>query len=358
MPVSALTRATSNAFAAADSFTRAADSFSARAAESLFSRAAGPVSRAAGTVSRAADAVSRAAGTATRNRQRVPVLAASAATAGLLGASGFALGAAPWAQALTGAQAGGKVATGHPGAFAFAPLTSGSSGGSELEALQSAAASAHVTAVGFAQHAATAAKPAAATPILADAAAAKAAAAKATAAKQAAAKAAAAKAAAKAAAAKAAAAAAKPYFMYDSVEPGALPAGQAAAVYATGPYAAQSSQVAGHNSLLWIDTMGSDPAANVLDVEPGDATPSGATQWVKARLTANHNAVAIVYTMRNDWQEVKDGVATLPSWMQSKVRYWIADPTGVSHIVPGASATQWYWGGQYDISTASPDFNR
>ena len=104
--------------------------------------------------------------------------------------------------------------------------------------------------------------------------------------------------------------------------------GQAAAAYATGPYAAQASRVAGHDSLLWIDTMGSDPAANVLDVEPGDATPWGATQWVKARLTKDRNAVAIVYTMRDEWQEVKDGVATLPSWMQSKVRYWIADPTG------------------------------
>ena len=40
--------------------------------------------------------------------------------------------------------------------------------------------------------------------------------------------------------------------------------------------------------------------------------------------------------------------------MQHQVRWWIADPTGVPHIVPGASATQWYWGHNYDITTARP----
>ena len=331
---------------------------------------------AAGTMSRAAEAVSRAAGAVARKHPRASVIAASAAAAGMLGASGFALGAAPWSQVFDSvanvAQGDGKVAAGHPGAFAYDTLASGNIGGSELDALRSAAASfsLHAAGAGFAWHA-KATTPAAATPVLADAAAAKAAA-RVTAAKEAAAKAAAVKAAAvkaaavkaaavKAAAAKAAAAkaaAAKPYLMYDSVLPSALPSGQAAAAYATGPYAAQASQVAGHDSLLWIDTIGSDPAANVLDVEPGDATPWGATQWVKARLTEERNAVAIVYTMRDEWQQVKDGVATLPSWMQAKVRYWIADPTGYAHIVPGSSATQWYWGGEYDISTASPDFTR
>jgi hypothetical protein len=42
--------------------------------------------------------------------------------------------------------------------------------------------------------------------------------------------------------------------------------------------------------------------------------------------------------------------------MRSHVHYWIADPTGVPHIVPGSRATQWYWGKGYDVSTASPNF--
>jgi hypothetical protein len=150
----------------------------------------------------------------------------------------------------------------------------------------------------------------------------------------------------------------KPYLVYDSVTPGTLPSGQPAAVYADGAYAASSSQVAGHSSVLWIDCNGSDPSANVLDVEPGDASPAGAAQWVDARLTSHPNSVAIVYTMLSDWSAVQDSVGGLPSWMQSHVRYWIADPTGVAHVVPGSSATQWYWGSNYDISTANPNFEQ
>jgi hypothetical protein len=66
--------------------------------------------------------------------------------------------------------------------------------------------------------------------------------------------------------------------------------------------------------------------------------------------------VAIVYTMLSDWQAVKGYVGGLPSPMQAKVRYWIADPTGVAHVVAGSNATQWYWGQNYDITTANPGF--
>jgi hypothetical protein len=55
---------------------------------------------------------------------------------------------------------------------------------------------------------------------------------------------------------------------------------------------------------------------------------------------------------------VKDNMATLPTWMQSRVRYWIADPTGVPHMVDGANATQWYWGTSYDITTANAGFEK
>jgi hypothetical protein len=150
--------------------------------------------------------------------------------------------------------------------------------------------------------------------------------------------------------------AAQPYLIYDSVTPTSIPAHQQVATYADGAYAASSSSVAGRGNVLWIDTNGSDPKANALDVEPGDATPAGAALWVNAKLNADHSATAIVYTMISDWQQVKSNVAGLPNWMQSHVRYWIADPTGVPHVVPGSNATQWYWGNNYDITTANPGF--
>jgi len=148
----------------------------------------------------------------------------------------------------------------------------------------------------------------------------------------------------------------KPYLIYDSTTPSAIPAHRNAAAYATGSYAASPAQMAGRHQVLWIDTTGYDPHASVLDVEPGDATPTLAASWARNRLAANPHAVARLYTFRNEWPAVQAAVASLPHQMQSRIRWWIADPTGVPHIVPGSSATQWYWGSSYDITTASPRF--
>jgi hypothetical protein len=149
---------------------------------------------------------------------------------------------------------------------------------------------------------------------------------------------------------------AQPSTIYDSVSPSSIPAGAQAAVYSDGAYAASPAQVAGHPNTLWIDTNGSNLKANVLDVEPGDATPQGAATWVQQKLTANPNDTAIVYTFRAEWQPTQDAISALPPQMQAHVKWWIADPTGTPHIVPGSDATQWYWGQNYDQSLASPGF--
>ena len=147
----------------------------------------------------------------------------------------------------------------------------------------------------------------------------------------------------------------RPFLIFDSVTPSAIPAHHVIATYATGGYAVPASQVAGRQ-VLWIDTRGTDPAAAALDVEPGDATPSVAAQWAWHKLRSTPGSVARIYTMISEWPAVKAAIGGLPQRMRSHVRYWIADPTGTPHIVPGASATQWYWGKHYDISTAKPGF--
>ncbi len=81
-----------------------------------------------------------------------------------------------------------------------------------------------------------------------------------------------------------------------------------------------------------------------------------AATWVSQKLTAQPKSVAIVYTDLSEWPAVQQAIASLPASMQSQVRWWIADPTGYPHVVPGSSATQWYWGQNYDISTAEPGF--
>jgi hypothetical protein len=150
----------------------------------------------------------------------------------------------------------------------------------------------------------------------------------------------------------------QPYQLYDSVTPSAIPSSsQAVAVYSNGHYAASPGQVGQRGLTLWIDTNGSNPHADVLDVEPGDATPTQAAAWVQQKLNASPNSTAIVYTMRSQWGAVQDAVSHLAWWMPSHTKYWIADPTGVPHIIPGSEATQWYWGQNYDISDALPSFN-
>jgi hypothetical protein len=148
----------------------------------------------------------------------------------------------------------------------------------------------------------------------------------------------------------------QPETIYDSVAPTAIPAGQRVATYADGPFQASSASVAGRGNVLWIDTNGTNTQANALDVEPGDATPAQAASWVSAKLSASPHSDAIVYTFLAEWGSVQSNINALPSWMQSHVKYWIANPTGIPHIVPGSAATQWYWGGSYDISMAVPGF--
>jgi hypothetical protein len=150
---------------------------------------------------------------------------------------------------------------------------------------------------------------------------------------------------------------AQPYNFYDSVTPEAIPAGQIVATYSTGARPVPASEVAGRRRVLWIDTLATDPAgSNALDIEPGCASPSQAANWVYRRLTAEPHATAILYTMMSDWSTVQADVSTLPAWMRARIRWWIADPTGTPHIVPGSQATQWYWGTSYDESTALPGF--
>jgi hypothetical protein len=148
----------------------------------------------------------------------------------------------------------------------------------------------------------------------------------------------------------------QPYLIYDSVNPQAIPGDPVIATYADGPNPDPPSAVAAFSHVLWIDIDASDPQANALDIEPGCASPSQAAGWVSARLNADPSGVAILYTMISEWPTVQADVSSLPSWMQSRIRWWIADPTGSPHIVPGSQATQWYWGQNYDISTALPSF--
>ena len=153
------------------------------------------------------------------------------------------------------------------------------------------------------------------------------------------------------------AAPASPYLIYDSVTPSAIPATQGTvAAYSDGPHPTPASEVTGRKSVLWISITGRDYDATVIDVEPGNATPAAAASWAFHRLSASPHAVARIYTFINEWPVVKAAVASFPAQMQSRIHWWIANPTGSPHLLPGSDATQWYWGSHYDITTAAPGF--
>ena len=124
----------------------------------------------------------------------------------------------------------------------------------------------------------------------------------------------------------------KPYLVYDSVLPGALPAHRVVAVYATGPYAVPASAVRGQKQVLWVDVRGTDPAASVLDIEPGCASPSVAPSWTSDRLSTYPGSLAVLYTSIAEWPLVQTEVAGLPAWMRARIRWWIANPTGYPHL--------------------------
>ncbi len=86
--------------------------------------------------------------------------------------------------------------------------------------------------------------------------------------------------------------------------------------------------------------------ADVLDVEQGDAVPSDVPAWVERQRA--RGADPTVYCSRvSMWPAVQAAVGAVGI---APPHYWVADYTGVAHLVPGSAATQWTDAGLYDIS--------
>ena len=105
--------------------------------------------------------------------------------------------------------------------------------------------------------------------------------------------------------------------------------------------------------------------ADVLDVEPGNFKLGGSVgwplqyvgQWINHQRSVKPHQVPVVYVSLAFVDEVKRALDTAkvphPAW-------WIADWTGVPHLVSGSVATQYAdpttSGGHFDLSVVSPDF--
>jgi hypothetical protein len=141
---------------------------------------------------------------------------------------------------------------------------------------------------------------------------------------------------------------------YDSAS-GTFPAGTTeVALYRNGLYAFPPSEVSKLWRIRWIDVDGDNPAGcSILDIETGDASPGMIPGWCSERDKAVQDSLFRLYCNLSTWPAVKAIVRTLPYAQKRRVRYWIANPTGVRHLVPGSSATQYEWGENTDTNIYS-----
>lgn len=137
--------------------------------------------------------------------------------------------------------------------------------------------------------------------------------------------------------------------MYDAVTPANIPASaEVVAGYVDGHYAWKPADWARfpHALKVRIAVFPSTNDGDVLDVEPGDATPAQAPGWVARRRAAGHPRPT-VYCSRSAWPAVR---AEFARQRVPEPDYWIADYTGRAHLLPGSVATQWTDAGPYDVS--------
>lgn len=139
---------------------------------------------------------------------------------------------------------------------------------------------------------------------------------------------------------------------YDSTDPDLIPNGVHACLYGNGPYSARHYDgLDRFASVLWIDVQGDDWLdCSILDVETFDATPADVPEWVRRR-AETRGEPARIYCNLSTWPTIRKLVAEHLPWAYRKgIRYWIANPTGTEHLVPGSAACQWQWEGDYDVS--------
>lgn len=107
--------------------------------------------------------------------------------------------------------------------------------------------------------------------------------------------------------------------------------------------------------VFWIDVLGNNPEASIKDIETGDISPSSVPGIVAARFRVHPDANTRLYCNLSTWPAVKTEVRNLPQNQRDTIRYWIANPTGTPHIVPGSDATQYMFGQILDLSEVNTD---
>lgn len=141
--------------------------------------------------------------------------------------------------------------------------------------------------------------------------------------------------------------------MYDGVDASRLPAdAQLVAGYVDGLYVWQAADWARFPTSVKvrIAVFSSTNDGQVLDVEPGNATPAQSVDWVLMRRGAGVDPT--VYMNTSTWPTVR---AAFNARGVTEPHYWVAEYDGVAALPTGAIAKQYYNDNQagYDLSVVA-----
>lgn len=130
--------------------------------------------------------------------------------------------------------------------------------------------------------------------------------------------------------------------MWDSTDPGQIPVGvPIVAGYIDGLYKWPVMQWFRLSSSERVQvTVFGAAYVQVCDCESGDLSPVEAASWAVGELWYSRRPT--IYCNLSTWPYVIQALK-LHGVNQSMIDWWIADPTGVPHLVPGSVATQDRW---------------
>jgi hypothetical protein len=140
--------------------------------------------------------------------------------------------------------------------------------------------------------------------------------------------------------------------MYDAVAPSNIPASATmVAGYADGRYANMSQLKARfpHATVVSI-AVHHTTAAQVLDVERGDATPPEAVLWCTQTMARTSNKELTVYCNSSTWPQVR---AAFQAARVTEPNYWIAQYDNNPRIPDSAVAKQYASNKGFDTSVVA-----
>lgn len=154
--------------------------------------------------------------------------------------------------------------------------------------------------------------------------------------------------------------------MRDSTNPNDIPVDgtQLAAGYANGAisqWPANSWDRFPNAQKVTIDVLGNTPSADVLDVEPGNASNMTAAYWVRSKLALNDDYLPIIYCSRSNLTPLFNTLNTAGYFINVHFKLWIATLDGTKSVpdMTGVTAVQYagqtQTGGHYDESIVYDD---